>query len=414
MTFIRPSSSLYVSSVDDLPPPVAGVRTLPENSVVVVEGEVTLPPNERIVVPDSSILRGRDTDFDGLLGDVDAPLIDTGGDGLVLNRLFLRNFSVGANAYCARATSTAGLRPSRLENLSVGGQRGLLIENAAFPAVIGLLNRCDVVGATLRGTVANLFAEQFIMVTPTPGAVGIDIEAGSNVNAARFSESSFLFFDPTQIGIRRDMGAVLNNIALFDNTFFPVGVGIPALGITPDEQPDVLVFTNFGIPDSKIGGNMGIPANGGSVPTVVGAINTFVPIGQGSPAHPVYVLDPASARVAIDPAPGAQAQVTTLEYSGVEPSNTTVFASMSVTSAALGGVRFSGRVVRVPFNGDPPVALSPTFESNTGGLLNSAGSLAFQVSSLLFPGDRLRLEIANRTDGSNLIVLACNVGFIGT
>jgi hypothetical protein len=36
------------------------------------------------------------------------------------------------------------------------------------------------------------------------------------------------------------------------------------------------------------------------------------------------------------------------------------------------------------------------------------------VSTLLFPNDRLRLEIANVTDRTNLIVLACNVGFIGT
>ena len=422
MSFVRPTSSLFVSSVADLPPPVAGVRTLPENSVVVVEGEVTLPPGERIVVPDTSILRGRDTDFDGLLGDVDAPLIDTGGDGLVLNRLFLRNFNMGANAYCARTTSTGAVppRPSRLENLSVGGQRGLLIENAQFPAILGLLDRCDVAGATLRGTISNLFAEQYIMVSTTPGAVGIDIEAGAIVNAARFSESSFLFFHGNQIGIRRDPTATVNNIALFDNTFFPVGFGFPAVGITPDAQPDVLVFTNFGIPDSKIGGNMGIPANPGSVPTVPlpnpALVGVFVPIGRNSPAHPPYLRDPASARVEIDPLPPPtpEAQVTTLRYTGVEPSNATVFASMSVGSAAVGGVRFAGRVVRIPFDGSPDVALSPTFESNTGGFLNSAGSLSFQVSTLLFPNDRLRLEIANVTDRTNLIVLACNVGFIGT
>lgn len=416
MTFIRPSSSLYVSSVEDLPPPVAGVRTLPENSVVVIEGEVTLPAGERIVVPDTSILRGRDTDFDGLIGDVDAPLIDTSGDGIVVNRLFLRNFNAGVSAYCVRGTSTLGQRPTRLENLSVGGSRGILLENVVFPAVLGVLNRCDVVGVSLRGNVTNLFAEQFIMVTPTPGAVGIDIEPGSNVSAARFSESSFLFFDPTQIGIRRDMSAVINDIALFDNTFFPVGVGAPATGITPDGQPDVLVFTNFGVPDSKIGGNMGIPSNPTSLLTVIPAANTFVPIGNGTPTHPAYVLDPASARVRLNPAPPPtpQAQLTTLEYIGVESSNTTVFGSMSVSSNALGGKRLSGRVVRIPFDGSPDVPLSPTFESNTGGLLNSAGSLSFQVSTLLFPGDRLRLEIANNTDADDLIVVACNVGFIGT
>jgi hypothetical protein len=418
MSFIRPTSSLFVSSLADLPPPSGGgVRTLPVDSVVVIEGEITLPPGERIVVPDTSILRGRDTDFDGLIGDVDAPMIDTGGDGLVLNRLFLRNFNPGASSYCARSTSTIGQRPSRLENLSVGGQRGILLENTMFPAVLGLLNRCDVVGLSLRGSVTNLLTEQFIMVTPTPGAVGIDIEPGSTVSEVRLSESSFLFFDPTQIGIRR-VSATINNIALFDNTFFSVGLGgTPAMGITPDGQPNVLVFTNFGIPDSKIGGNMGIPANPLLLNTTFPGINQFVPVGNGTANHPPYVLDPASARVQINPQPPPLlgSAGTTLEYTGIEPTNATIFASMSVASPVFGGSDFSGRVVVLPAGGGPAVPLSPSFRSSTGGAVNSANTIAFQVSSILQPGDRLQLQIANNTPGAgNLDVLACNVGFIGT
>jgi len=420
MSFVRPTSSLFVSSPDDLPPPVAGVRTLPENSIVVIEGEVTLPNGERIVVPDTSILRGRDADFDGLIGNVDAPLIDTGDDGIVVNRLFLRNFNAGVNAYCVRGTSTSGQRPTRLDNLSVGGNRGILLENVVFPAVLGVLNRCDVVGMSLRGNVTNLLVEQFVMVTPTPGAVGIDIEPGSVpptvVNAARFSESSFLFLDPMQIGIRRDMSAMINNIALFDNTFFSVVLGgTPTTGITPDGQPDVLVFTNFGVPDSKIGGNMGIPANPLLRDTTFPAINQFVPVGNGTANHPPYVLDPASARVAINPPAPTQAQLQTLEYTGTEPTNATIFASMSVSSPVFGGSDFSGRVVVLPAGGGPAVPLSPSFRSSTGGAINSANTIAFQVSSILQPGDRLQLQIANNTPGAApLDVLACNVGFIGT
>jgi hypothetical protein len=433
MSFVRPTSSLFVSSAADLPPPDGGgVRTLPENSVVVIEGQFTLPDGERIVVPDTSILRGRDTDFDGLLGRVNAPLIDTSGDGIVVNRLFLRNADGGSNAYCVRGTSTAGQRPTRLENLSVGGNRGILLENVVFPAVLGVLNRCDVVGLSLRGNVTNLLVEQFIMVTPGVGAVGIDIEHDpmnpTVVNAARFSESSFLFLDPTQIGIRRDVNAMINNIALFDNTFFSVGLGgTPTTGITPDGQPDVLVFTNFGVPDSKIGGNMGIPANPGLQDTVFfttppgppPVVGQFVPVGNGNPNHPVFVLDPASARVAINtlpsPPPTPQAQLQTLEYIGVEPTNATIFASMSVSSPVFGGSDFSGRVVVLPVGGGAPVPLSPSFRSSTGGAINSANTIAFQVSSILQPGDRLQLQIANNSPGAApLDVLACNVGFIGT
>jgi len=88
---------------------------------------------------------------------------------------------------------------------------------------------------------------------------------------------------------------------------------------------------------------------------------------------------------------------------------------MSVSSPVFGGSDFSGRVVVLPVGGGAPVPLSPSFRSSTGGAINSANTIAFQVSSILQPGDRLQLQIANNTPGAGpLDVLACNVGFIGT
>jgi len=88
---------------------------------------------------------------------------------------------------------------------------------------------------------------------------------------------------------------------------------------------------------------------------------------------------------------------------------------MSVSSPVFGGSDFSGRVVVLPVGGGAPVPLSPSFRSSTGGAVNSANTVAFQVSSILQPGDRIQLQIANNTMGAGpLDVLACNVGFIGT
>lgn len=45
-----------VESLDDLPAPVAGVRTLPAGTATLICGVISLPPGETIVVPNDSIL----------------------------------------------------------------------------------------------------------------------------------------------------------------------------------------------------------------------------------------------------------------------------------------------------------------------------------------------------------------------
>ena len=57
-----------VESVNDLPAPVGGVRTLPAGTVTLVCGVITLPAGERIVVPNDAVLQGRHPEADGIVG----------------------------------------------------------------------------------------------------------------------------------------------------------------------------------------------------------------------------------------------------------------------------------------------------------------------------------------------------------
>jgi len=124
MSFAVPSNTLFLQSELDLPAPVGGVITLPENRTILVdksEDPLVVPNGVQLRVPSTSVLKGWDADQNGIVGNVDAPLIIGDGDGLVLTDLFLRNFSADPNAFCAETENgypgVINGRASRIERV---------------------------------------------------------------------------------------------------------------------------------------------------------------------------------------------------------------------------------------------------------------------------------------------------------
>lgn len=412
MAFVVPSSTIIVRSQDDLPTPVGDVITLPGNRNVQIEGVVELDPNVRIVQPPSSVLTGRDPESDGIIGEVAEPLI-SGTNGLVATNLFFRNTSVHANAFCL-ATTTAGAadpRVSRIQNVSMGGLRGFLLDNVQTVLADVVLDRSELEGIVFRGTAQGVTISNHTLLNfdaPTPTAVVF--EATATVTATRFDACNYLLLVPGATGVRKDALATLSLVGFFGCTFFDVAGGTPLDGISADGQADVLFLGNFGVANSKTGGNIGINGNPGGIATDIAVAGTYVPVGNGNAGnHPVYTLDPASARATLVQPAGAPSGVISL--GAVEPANVSVFASMSARTVSGNPKAFAARVVKNPGGGQ--VVLAPEFTSVTGGLvLNSAGSLAFQVSTTMVPGDVLQVQVTNRTDTDNLIIDSVNLGFV--
>lgn len=406
MSFSVPSTTLYVRGQNDLPPPLGGVIAIPENVTVQPEGQIDLDPGVSLLVPNTSDIVGRDADTDGFVGDVDGPLINTAGNGLIVRNVFLRNFSVSVDAFCIRTTTAGEPNPrvTRIESVSVGGTRGILIDTATLGSIQVLLDRCDEEGIVFRGVNAGFqVINQTKSNATAPTPVGVMFEAASETNACTFRNSTYALQAAGAVGIYRDATASLNSVSFLDNTFLVLIAGALALdGIAADDFDDVLFISNYGVVDSKTGGSIGIDGNPLGVTTVIAVAGAFVAVGTGAVAHPAYVLDPSSARVALNQPGGAASAL--LEMTATEPVNCMVFASVSARTAA-GAALVAVRVVKNPGGGQ--VVLVPGFTSLLDRTVD--GAFAFQTSTIMLPGDELQLQVANLTTVDALIVDSVNL-----
>lgn len=75
---------IYIRSLADLntiaPADGASVRTIDEEGCIYIVGELTLPAGERIILGNRTVLKGCDADVDGIIGNVNAPMISGSGD----------------------------------------------------------------------------------------------------------------------------------------------------------------------------------------------------------------------------------------------------------------------------------------------------------------------------------------------
>jgi hypothetical protein len=408
-----------VSSIDDLPPPVGGVRTLPSGIGTLICGQITLPAGESILVPNDSVLLGRDPDFDGIIGDVDAPMIDTEGNGLVVKDIFFANINSGPSAYCARATSLPAPdnRVSRFETVSVIGNRGILIEDVFFVSMDTILSRCENEGISFAGNCEAVTITKFTQANPTsPTSRGIVFLPGSTSSAIEVVGSQFGLQQTSQVAVDLEPGASLNLAGFFSNAFLGILAAPPATplsGLSPDGQVDVIFMGNFGVSDSKNGGTTSISENPASITTVVGAPGAWVRVGAGNPGtHPLFVLDAGSARVLLDQPAGAESA--RLVYAGIEPASAQVFASLSVgPSALIGAISIGARLVYLPAGGGS-APIDPSIFTVSAGLLLSGNSISLTGSQVMNPGDAIAIEIQNATSGAALVVDSVNIGFNGS
>jgi len=413
MSHIPPTKALRIQSASALPAPVGGVITMPEDLILLVEdAPLVLPDQTQLLIPDTSILRGWDTDLNGIVGNVDDAMIIGQGNGLVLNRLFCVNQSVDPNSAVALATTNlANPRVSRFDNLSISGTNGVILDNTAFVAVDVLLDRCTGPGIEFRNANTNFQLSQYTGLGSNSGKVGISVSDTATLTNARFSQSSFLLSDPGSFGIVKAVAATLSNVGFSDVLF--TGPGTSLLGLGADTQPDVIFFSSFGVENSRFGGEVAIPLNGAQV-TNMPPPPSFVPVGAGNPNHPLFSLSAGSARIQVVGGPNTEDQE--LEYIGTSPLSVTVQASVSLYNPSGNQQGFAIRVVKNP--NTTPVVLDPpqlTGSNASGTTIAASGSITYVASTTLEPGDRLQLQVSNQTTlpDPTFVITSATLGFIG-
>lgn len=158
-------------------------------------------------------------------------------------------------------------------------------------------------------------------------------------------------------------------------------------------------------------GGMHMSGNLGGVPTVNPGAGTFVPVGNGAPAHPLFVLDPSVGfEIILDPpASPNETQFQRLRYTG-SARDLCALITCTISAQDPGLVAF-GFAAKLQLNGvDIPGSEQ---EAQTGGLITSADSLTIQGGTILNPGDDIRVLMANLTDGNDWIISSAHLTVLG-
>ena len=136
----------------------------------------------------------------------------------------------------------------------------------------------------------------------------------------------------------------------------------------------------------------------------------LVPVGLGSPNHPLWVLDPSMFfEIVLDPpASPNEAQFQRLRYIGPRNLCAALDCALSVQEPTVGAVGYEGALTK---NG--AVIPNSPMDAQTGGLITSADSLSFKGGALLEPGDTIQVLCANLTTTDPLIVSAGHLQVVG-
>lgn len=432
MSFAVPSNAILIQTLADLPQAVGGVITLPAGRVIIIDkgggDPLQLPDDTQLVVPTTSVLRGWDADQNGIIGNVDAPMIVGEGDGLVITDCFLRNFSTDANAFCAEVENgfpgAINGRASRIDRVSVGGSGGLHIKDATAVQCL-ILSRATREGIRLSGATAGIQILECVFqpdVTDSPSHLVLD---GGSHTALRVTDAAFVLTDDST-GIEMLNEPTLALFRLGDSDFIPQPAGgtpgVPFSGniasgsgpvpFGPDSQSDVLFLSNFGVTESSFSGAMVISSNptDALTGTLAAGVGNFVRVGAGDPNHPIFVAQSPTARFLVvdqvDPNnPQAQRQV--LVYAGPEPITVDVQATSSVKNGAqaptpdIFQLEAAIRIVYVPISTGVPQPQPATTTALADGFSGqgAVGELTTTAPRLtLQPGDALYVEFANLTN----------------
>jgi len=393
-----------VESLDDLPAPVGGVRTLPAGPTLIC-GVISLPIGESLLVPSDAVLLGRDADIDGIIGNVDGPLIDT-INGIICKDLFLENLSIAPIACCIRINSN-GLRVSRIETVSRSGVIGLLLDTASVVTIRDGVSRHTGVGILFRGLGQSVSIVNETFFPPVSPTTAVIFEAASNYTAVAFSNCAFDLSNPLSVGIDISVAATIALIGIVTNAF--LGLGISLQGRTP-ANIEITSEGNVELRDSLIRGGAAITGNSAQL-TPIAVAGTFVRVGSTNPAHPLYVPDLNNERVTLV---GATAATQVLQYTGLDNDQPIeAFYSVVMATTFLGGVVASARLVRIPSGGGPAIVIpNTTVEASTAGLLNSTNTLTWSGSFDANPGDGIAIEVTNVTNTTGLRVLDARMSIL--
>lgn len=392
-----------------LPPPVAGVITLPTDTFVEICGDVDVG-NNVLELPSSSVLGGKDPAVDSVTSSAGQTVRSP--EGGTIKDLGVRNTApVGTSSQCVVVGSIGGFfNTAVLFNLALANptNTGVLFFGDGVLASCARVSKMD--GGTCYQFGERLSGGEIkaVSIETTVTMAGLNNPSALARSSPAFTLGSAAFLscasnysDPASFGIELLGPTGVLRVA----SCAYLAVGTPSIVAQPAPFPPATVGSAVqaesvgcvGYDNSQQTGS--IQVRGAITP--IPAPGVFVPVGTA--ATPLYVLAPSSVRVSVT---GATTNTQTLVFNRFSPYSAEITVALSVAVAA--GFTFTPRVVsaRIVINGVP----QDSFEGTTPDFTSAApASITFDTPALLSAGDTVQLEIANLTDNAPLEVITARL-----
>jgi len=391
---------------------VGGVITLLPDTYYVFCGAVDIGPN-RIEVPPTSVLAGKDPLVDSLTADPapPRPLLTLPQGGTVRDLALV--WPVRNSAIVFGATGPTAALNCVAWNLSISGAReGIALFGTIVLCTISRLVCQGLDTAVLQppsfepgAAVRALYISEVASISNPASSRQIRLQGRGESLAC----SALVFFDGAgTVGI--DISGPWDTLQFWGCAYFATG--------TPSEITDAATGATettgtatqseaaamVGYSNSTTRGSISL--FGGSLQPNPGA-GIYAPIGFGVIAYPLFTLSGSSVRCALGGGPTTDLQ--TLEYIGSRP----YVADISVSCTVGTGTGFitASRTFGVRLLKNGVVLPGATWEGGLapGAIGVTSASVAFSVPDTLESGDELKLEIANLTDAAQLVVTGAQI-----
>jgi len=397
-----------------LPAPVGGVITLLPNTYYVICGLVNIGPN-RIEVPPSSVLAGKDPLVDTLTANI-APVRDlvTLPQGGTVRDLALA-WPVRASGVMFGEFGGPPAERCVAWNLSViGAEFGVRYQGLIGAATIDRLTTTQ----ALRSVYQSQDTESdtsFISFLSVQNVASLDqIAGGTQLRLDGGGEALAMASCFIRAGDPSIQGVFIitnwNTLQFWGCAYFGPGVSseiqdlatgaIETTGTATQSEAAAMV----GYSNSTTRGSISL--FGGSLQPNPGA-GIYVPIGQGVGGYPLFALSGSSVRCALGGGPTTDLQ--TLEYIGARPYVADIAVSVTVGTGT--GFITASRTFGVRLLKNGVVLPGATWEGGLapGAIAVTSAAVSFSVPDTLNSGDELKLEIANLTDGAQLVVTGAQI-----
>lgn len=280
---------LVVRTVGDMPAPIANVITLPSNAVVVIEGTITLGTTDFVDVPAGTVLRGRASELDEIVGDTATQVVRFQSGGADVRDLKVTQNGIG---------NTLELNFAGIHVVDRCEITGGPIDAALGDGFLLLNSRMNGSGVLFGSAFGGgAFFDQCLFNTLLAADVGVDFAAGAS--ADRFTMTSCRFdVVAAAFGLRVDDQNQVSDGAVLRCAF--LGAGTPASGV--DETSNNWTFqNNIGVGDSNDNAITRTAPGIGAAGTVALTVNVWSPVSDGG-VNITYVLGATSEKFSLNDA----------------------------------------------------------------------------------------------------------------